>query len=957
MKRYIFLLIALLSLSVSAQNVSKEQARQTAMKFLKDAGVQSKLASLPAKAPAAKGASADAPLYYVFNAEDGKAHAIVSAVHNEVIAYSPTNAINSESMPDNMKWYMEVASVNGVIRKSAKNRRDVSPLVSAVWGQGADVTNNGKVTKEAFAFNDQCPVDPETGKKCYTGCVPTALGQIMKKWNYPSRTSRTIPGYTPNRFDYKLEDLSPTNFDWSSMKNEYFKGDKGDEVTTLMKYLGWACRADFGSKGTACVSSSGETAVNLYFDYYGNFLSQEKVTEEEWDEIVYNEVNSGRPVYMGGKAEPESGATDASGHCFIADGYDKDSRTFHMNWGWDAGNFKEWVYLFKSIPHTSNNIDMPYYIKAGCMVGMVPRNKVSKFSIIDTNFELCANDVFHKFGKIGIATSPYVLPSEAFKYKSLNISVATVSARGMITAVGEGETDIEVTLGEIENNQYCPAGYTPLKRTVHVKVVNTSPDKTFASLTAIDKFQTWNNRVYNENTWGISDSELDVNGDGVIDANDGNVLKEQYINVSGGSTTEGGTFAGGYEYVDLGLPSGNKWATKNIGAACPEDAGYYFAWGEENTKNKYLPETSYTYQKNSDALIITGMAKEVNGRMQFTRTYDAAAQIWRSNWVAPTSKDMQELTEKCDWYWERLNGEYGYRVVGPNGNTIFLPAGGRKNLSTEFLSENGCYWLNDASLDDPTSASGLYFTDSQYSILTTARFHGFNMRAIIKGKEDVYPEPSTGDHEYVDLGLPSGNLWATCNVGASSPEEVGKYYAWGETKPKSTYTWENYFDTETFNDRNGEVTFRKYKEGGPSSLQPENDVAHVEWGGDWRMPSQADCQELLDYCQWEPMIDRVNGDYIGAIVTGPNGNSIYLPNTGEITNDKLDYTWFGHYWTSDFHTYNGVKSYFAAMQMQFYIAVYNPADLDDYQFVCANYGFQRYTGMAVRPVCPSQRQQ
>lgn len=98
------------------------------------------------------------------------------------------------------------------------------------------------------------------------------------------------------------------------------------------------------------------------------------------------------------------------------------------------------------------------------------------------------------------------------------------------------------------------------------------------------------------------------------------------------------------------------------------------------------------------------------------------------------------------------------------------------------------------------------------------------------------------DHEYVDLGLPSGTLWATCNVGATYPAEAGNYYAWGETTTKSSYNWSTYFDA--LDSEGG--SFKKYSLGGKTTLDPEDDVAYVAWGSDWRMPTKTEIQELID---------------------------------------------------------------------------------------------------------------
>lgn len=119
---------------------------------------------------------------------------------------------------------------------------------------------------------------------------------------------------------------------------------------------------------------------------------------------------------------------------------------------------------------------------------------------------------------------------------------------------------------------------------------------------------------------------------------------------------------------------------------------------------------------------------------------------------------------------------------------------------------------------------------------------------------DDNDEPSTPyDHEWVDLGLPSGTLWATCNIGASSPEESGDYFAWGETAPKETYNWETY---KWCNDRDNTVT--KYcttdiygTVDNKTELDLEDDAAYVNWGSSWRMPSMEQIKELREYCSWE----------------------------------------------------------------------------------------------------------
>ena len=135
------------------------------------------------------------------------------------------------------------------------------------------------------------------------------------------------------------------------------------------------------------------------------------------------------------------------------------------------------------------------------------------------------------------------------------------------------------------------------------------------------------------------------------------------------------------------------------------------------------------------------------------------------------------------------------------------------------------------------------------------------------------------EHEWVDLGLPSGTLWATCNIGADNPEEYGDYFAWGETAPKEVYEWSTY----KWNDRsNG--TFTKYctdsKYGtidNNTELLSEDDAAYVNWGKNWRMPSLEQIRELINCCSW---LWTTRNGVNGQLVTGPNGNTMFLPAAG-----------------------------------------------------------------------------
>ena len=152
------------------------------------------------------------------------------------------------------------------------------------------------------------------------------------------------------------------------------------------------------------------------------------------------------------------------------------------------------------------------------------------------------------------------------------------------------------------------------------------------------------------------------------------------------------------------------------------------------------------------------------------------------------------------------------------------------------------------------------------------------------------------NHEYVDLGLPSGLKWAACNVGATTPEAYGNYYAWGETAKKSDYSWAKYFDTSDEG-----VTFTKYTTDTKTVLDPEDDAAHINMGGAWRMPTKDEWQELIDNCTWTWTM--YNGKFGYRVMSKTNGYSIFLTATGTYLNTVLvGNNVYGAYWTSSLDT-------------------------------------------------------
>ena len=161
-------------------------------------------------------------------------------------------------------------------------------------------------------------------------------------------------------------------------------------------------------------------------------------------------------------------------------------------------------------------------------------------------------------------------------------------------------------------------------------------------------------------------------------------------------------YINGHEYVDLGLPSGLKWATCNVGADSPEEYGDYYAWGE--TETKY--EDGYD-EDNCD--LYGEDIEDIGGDPD----YDVATSEWGDDWRLPTEEDFDELVEECEWRWMKKKGVYGMRVKGPNGNSIFLPAAGYRDGSSLYgAGESGYYWSSTpGDYDHDCYAFSLYFYD------------------------------------------------------------------------------------------------------------------------------------------------------------------------------------------------------------------------------------------------------
>ena len=214
------------------------------------------------------------------------------------------------------------------------------------------------------------------------------------------------------------------------------------------------------------------------------------------------------------------------------------------------------------------------------------------------------------------------------------------------------------------------------------------------------------------------------------------------------------------------------------------------------------------------------------------------------------------------------------------------------------------------------------------------------MSTTVTITQDNKNEPFNNGHEYVDLGL--SVLWATCNVEANKPEGFGYYYGWGEFESKYRYTWTEYrfcigespvmlskYNTNSNRGRTDNIT----------TLEPSDDVAHVLWGGNWRMPTADELRELKDNCTWSwTQQNGVNGYRITSNKSGFTQNSIFLPASGSRYDlEDQDFGDVGRYWSSSLDTSDPT----GAWHLTF-----------DNQKISIGTEYGRDLGRTVRPVCP-----
>ncbi|NDF60234.1 MAG: hypothetical protein EB100_04065, partial [Crocinitomicaceae bacterium] len=333
------------------------------------------------------------PLIYIYNFSNSNGYVLVAGDDNvtPILGYSTEQDFDYTKMPENVAAWMkhyekEIETAiqynilspvnldkwNEVLNDSYTKTRGVTtavkPLLTTTWDQG-------------LYYYDKCPYDAASGKYAYTGCVATAMAQVMKYWNYPT-TGKGSKTYTNSssatfKFGTLSANFGATTYDWANMPNKLTS--RNDAVATLMSHVGISIEMQYGLDGSGAwitydsyyaPYANGHLALIDYWKYDATTIKsiyKKNYTDVTWTSAIKSEIDKSRPVILEGSASDGSG-----GHCYVADGYDANNYV-HINWGW-SGAYNGYFTVSNLVPSgTSTGGGAGVYsYNQGAVIGIRP---------------------------------------------------------------------------------------------------------------------------------------------------------------------------------------------------------------------------------------------------------------------------------------------------------------------------------------------------------------------------------------------------------------------------------------------------------------------------------------------------------------------------------------------------------------------------------------------------------
>ena len=339
MKKQLLLIVGLIiTTTLFAAPVSKENAQKSALSFLKENAGNMKFAASTLNSTQLKAVEVEnaADAYYIFNIGDNQGFVIVSADDRteSILGYSYHGSFDPQNVPSNMQAWLDgyartikkIQSLNLIVPKASSHkqpfRHPIPTMLTAPWSQDSP-------------YNDMCPNYNDGHGHRPTGCVATAMAQVMHYYKWPQEKTTSFPAYSfmddpalgGNGSNRRVEALSGTVFDWENMLDSYSYSSpqkSKDAVAELMLYCGSALHMTYGVEASGAFTFDIPKALRAFgYDKGVKYIERLGYNSFEWEEIIYNELNNKRPVLYSGVAP------GAGGHQFVCDGYE--NGFYHFN--------------------------------------------------------------------------------------------------------------------------------------------------------------------------------------------------------------------------------------------------------------------------------------------------------------------------------------------------------------------------------------------------------------------------------------------------------------------------------------------------------------------------------------------------------------------------------------------------------------------------------------------------
>lgn len=557
MRKVLFTLVFfMMAAGMSAHRISEQVAHQVAKNYLSvspdskrinknkaaslsKTGLQPALRRLPMQ---------ESPLFYVFENETGEGWILISATDaaRPVLAFSNTGRFLTDNMPENVQEW--ISNINSQLQYAEKNIQP-SADVKAEWEamrQGRKTADDAAIVVNALVYsqwdqttpyNDLCPGEGDT--KALTGCVATAMAQVMNYWQWPKRGtgSHSYTAYQ-NGYGVQTANFGNTTYDWANMLDEYpviwsvndqgqivssldttCTEDKAKAVATLLYHCGVAVDMDYGTDGSAASIDNAKTAFSTYFGYKTCQSSSGKQIN-----ILQQELNNGRPVLYCGENNYDS----SKSHAFICDGYREDNY-FHFNFGW-GGSSDGW-YTLDLILSDKENFSSNHYI----VYGIEPNNEEYVNQLKNSTF------IDYNVKNVTLLSGP---DNRSLIDKS-NGFTATFKSNSPINGLNARNTQVEVLVDGKEVSDYCsftdglltitiPAEKLPRRLQITVKTIPDFKcgDYGLCVWKRINGIAYWDLRIYgslsNVELLIPANSKLGMNGEHQI-AHNQHVWAEKYM--------------------------------------------------------------------------------------------------------------------------------------------------------------------------------------------------------------------------------------------------------------------------------------------------------------------------------------------------------------------------------------------------------------------------------------------